>query len=134
MESKDFSIAKPACSVASLLRRGGLEGLTGLRVLRAYSSGFFRRSCELIVISFMERLCEARPTSRLGVELEGSDVDMIEKMSLGDKLGNPGVKDALLYRRVQLAQGGSSGGCSISLWPRFQGIFMISHENENNQT
>ena len=86
MESKDFSIAKPACSVASLLRRGGLEGLNGLRVLRAYSSGFFRRSCKLIVISFMERLCEARPTSRLGVELEGSDVDMIEKMTSWETL------------------------------------------------
>lgn len=86
MESKDFSIAKPACSVASLLRRGGLEGLTGLRVLRAYSSGFFRRS------------------SRLGVELEGSAVGMVEKMSSGDKLRNPGVKDALLYHRVQLLQ------------------------------
>ena len=86
MESRDFSIAKPACSVASLLRRGGLEGLTGLRVLRAYSSGFFRRSYKLIVISFMERLCEARPTSRSGVELEGSDVDMIEKMTSWETL------------------------------------------------
>jgi hypothetical protein len=102
MESKDFSIAKPACSVASLLRRGGLEGLTGLRALRAYSSGFFRRSCKLVVISFMERLCKARPTSRLGVEVEGSAVGMIEKMFPGGKLGDPGVKDALLYRRVQL--------------------------------
>ena len=85
------------------------------------------------MISFMERLCEARPTSRLGVELEGSDVDMIEKMSPGDKLGNPGVKDALLYRRVQ-SRWLEWWLCSISLWPRFQGIFMISHENENNQT
>ena len=71
----------------------------------------------------MERLCEARPTSRLGVELEGSDVGMIEKMFPGDKLGNPGVKDALLYRRVQLLQGGSSGGFAQSLCGR---VFRVS--------